>query len=87
MNPFRILLLLLFLLLPYSLGELRNLVGKVISVHAITKAVTIEPMNSTFKETTVVEASLLVKHIVAGAHVKVRIRGDQEEFADDTVVL
>ena len=52
-------------------GELKNLVGKVLSVNEVSRTVTIEPMNSALTDETVVETDLLVKYVIAGAHVKV----------------
>lgn len=52
-------------------GELRNLVGRVLTVDEVNRSVTIVPMNSVLTGATVVEADLLVKYVVVGAHVKV----------------
>ena len=52
-------------------GELRNMIGKVIAINELIRSVTITPFNNILKNEIVVEADLLVKYIVAGAHVKV----------------
>ena len=52
-------------------GELKNMIGRVAAVNEMTRSVTISPFNSLLKNEVVVEADLLVKYIVAGAHVKV----------------
>ena len=53
-------------------GELKNLIGRVIDVNELIKSVTITPFNNILKNEIVVESHLLVKYIVAGAHIKVR---------------
>ena len=58
-------------------GELRNLVGRVVSVDEVTRTVTLQAIkskevNQDYDMLTVVEVGLLVKHILPGAHVKVR---------------
>lgn len=52
-------------------GELKNMIGRVTAVNEMIRSVTISPFNSVLKNEVVVEADLLVKYIVAGAHVKV----------------
>ena len=47
------------------------MIGKVIAVNELIRSVIIAPFNSLLKSEIVVEADLLVKYIVAGAHVKV----------------
>eukprot|EP01041_Mallomonas_annulata_P006608 gene6608-13376_t len=52
-------------------GELRNLIGSVITVDDVSQLVKIQPINNITKVEVQVEASLLVKYIRPGAHVKV----------------
>ena len=47
------------------------MIGKVIAINELIRSVTITPFNNILKSEIVVEADLLVKYIVAGAHVKV----------------
>ena len=49
------------------------MIGRVTSVNELIRSVTISPFNSVLKNEVVVEAELLVKYIVAGAHVKVLV--------------
>jgi transcription elongation factor SPT5 len=57
-------------------GELKNLVGRVVSVDEVTRTVSLQAIkskevNQEFDVVTEVEVHLLVKHILPGAHVKV----------------
>ena len=52
-------------------GELRNMIGRVVGINEMIRSVTITPFNSVLKTDLIVEADLLVKYIVAGAHIKV----------------
>jgi hypothetical protein len=54
-------------------GELRNMIGRVVGINEMIRSVTLTPFNSVLKNDIVVEADLLVKYIVAGAHIKVRL--------------
>ena len=54
-------------------GELRNMIGRVVGINEMIRSVTLTPFNSALKNDIVVEADLLVKYIVAGAHIKVRL--------------
>ena len=53
-------------------GELKNLIGRIISINEMIRSVTLAPFNSVLKSEIVIEVDLLVKYIVAGAHIKVR---------------
>eukprot|EP00599_Poterioochromonas_sp_BG-1_P011272 CAMPEP_0173156230 /NCGR_PEP_ID=MMETSP1105-20130129/14646_1 /TAXON_ID=2985 /ORGANISM="Ochromonas sp., Strain BG-1" /LENGTH=1165 /DNA_ID=CAMNT_0014072945 /DNA_START=63 /DNA_END=3557 /DNA_ORIENTATION=+ len=53
-------------------GEMVNLIGRIMSVHDVTKTATIRPYNHiTLTNEFDVEISLLVKYVEPGAHVKV----------------
>lgn len=52
-------------------GELKNLVGKVLTVNHVTKIVRIQPKNSSYRSEVDVEVGILVKYITPGSHVKV----------------
>ena len=52
-------------------GELKNLIGRIISINEMIRSVTLAPFNSVLKSEIVIEVDLLVKYIVAGAHIKV----------------
>ena len=52
-------------------GELKGIVGKVCSIDEINGLVRIAPMHSEITGEVTVEANLLIKHVVPGAHVKV----------------
>jgi transcription elongation factor SPT5 len=52
-------------------GELKQLIGRIISIDEAAKLIKIAPMHSDMSTEIIVEASLLVKHIKPGAHVKV----------------
>lgn len=53
-------------------GELKNLIGRIVSINEMIRSVTLAPFNSALKSEIVIEVDLLVKYIVAGAHIKVR---------------